>query len=510
MSHKISRREFLKLAAASGLGLSLPRGNWQVEKTTATNHRQNFLIIVLDALSAYHLSTYGYSRETMPNLNRLADQAIVYHQNYSGGNYTTPGTASILTGTLPWTHRAITKLTDTVADEFITKNIFHAFPDYYRMAYSHNTLVTTQLNQFKHDIDAYIPRSKLFIVNNHVLDQIFPADEDIASIAWVRSLNSIKDDYSYSLFFSRFLETYIKGRTGELKDQYPRGLPNINLDDYFVLDQGIDYICQLIKQAPQPFLGYFHFLPPHEPYNPSKEFIGRFQKDGYQILEKSRTVFSRGKSLKQLNKQNTEYDEFILYADQGFARLYQFLEQAGILETTWVILTSDHGELFERGLVGHLTPMLYQPVIRVPLFIFEPKRTSRMDIYQNTSGTDIFPTMLALSGQEIPAWIEGQVLPPFNQSNLEDMRPIYALQAKGTGKKDPIVRATVMLVEDHYKMIYYFGYRELRDTGPFIELYDVQNDPHEMHNLYLEHKTQADEMLERIKAKLADIDKDRR
>ncbi len=279
MSARITRREFLKLAAVTGLGLSIPGDFWQVEKAEASRRTDNFLIIVLEALSAYHLSTHGYSRETTPHLNRLADRAIVYHQHYSGGNYTTPGTASILTGTLPWTHRAITH-NDTVTDEFITKNIFHAFPNYYRMAYSHNTLVNTQLNQFAQDIEAYIPRSKLFIVNNHILDRVFTADEDIVSVAWVRSLNRIQDGYSYSLFFSRLLENFVQKRIRELAADYPRGLPNINLDDYFVLDQGIDYVCQQIKSAPQPFLGYFHFLPPHEPYNPSREFIGKFQGDG--------------------------------------------------------------------------------------------------------------------------------------------------------------------------------------------------------------------------------------
>ncbi len=147
--------------------------------------------------------------------------------------------------------------------------------------------------------------------------------------------------------------------------------------------------------------------------------------------------------------------------------------------------------------------MMHQPVMRVPLIIFEPGRNSRLDVHQNTSGTDILPTLLAICGQEIPAWIEGQVLPPYNPSDLENERSIYALQAKGIGKKDPIIKATVMLVEDHYKMMCYFGYRELSDTGPFIELYDVKNDPQELVNLYPIDKNRADEMLEKIKAKLA-------
>ena len=66
---------------------------------------QNIIIIVFDAFSAYHISLYGYQRETAPNISRLAERAIVYHNHYAGGNYTTPGTASLLTGAQPWPSR---------------------------------------------------------------------------------------------------------------------------------------------------------------------------------------------------------------------------------------------------------------------------------------------------------------------------------------------------------------------------------------------------------------------
>lgn len=506
MADNIKRREFLKLAGAASLGLALPSFNQHNQNTISPGGKANILIVVLDALSAYHLSIYGYVRETMPNLKRLADRAIVYHNHFSGGNYTTPGTASILTGTLPWSHRAIVH-NDTVADEFINKNIFQVFPNYYRMAYSHNTLVTTQLKQFADHINEYTPRNTLFIDNYRLFDRIFSSDGDIASLSWVRALKQMDDGTSYSLFTSQIMDEIIERRTRDLAVDYPRGLPNINIDDYFTFDKGIDFLIQQIDRVPRPFLGYYHFLPPHAPYNPSKEFVGSFDGDGYRVIEKERHVFSRGKSIKQLNKENTEYDEFILYADQAFARLFDTLDQKGILEDTWVVLTSDHGELFERGIIGHMTPMLIQAVIRVPLFIFEPGRDSRLDIYENTSGTDILPTLLSLTGQEIPEWIEGQVLPPFNNTNAQGPRHIFAMQAKGIGKKDPIVKATVMLVLDNYKMMYYFGYRELSNSGPLIELYDVRNDPQEMNNLYPSMKTRGDEMLEIIKTKLEEVDR---
>src|SRR6266508_3062077 len=104
---KISRRDFLKsvsLYVMGLLGLSIQPGLKRLNDVAGDT--PNVIILVFDTLSARHLSLYGYSRLTSPNLTRFADRAIVYHRHYAAGNFTSPGTASLLTGTYPWTHRA--------------------------------------------------------------------------------------------------------------------------------------------------------------------------------------------------------------------------------------------------------------------------------------------------------------------------------------------------------------------------------------------------------------------
>src|SRR5512147_930785 len=126
MGDRISRRDFLRLAGVLPMSLAAPR--W-TRRLSAAAGGQNVMMIVFDALSAYHLSLHGYQRETMPNLSRLADRAIVYHNHYAASSFTTPGTASLLTGTLPWTHRAI-RGGARVAARLASHNIFAAFGDY--------------------------------------------------------------------------------------------------------------------------------------------------------------------------------------------------------------------------------------------------------------------------------------------------------------------------------------------------------------------------------------------
>jgi arylsulfatase A-like enzyme len=72
--------------------------------------------------------------------------------------------------------------------------------------------------------------------------------------------------------------------------------------------------------------------------------------------------------------------------------------------------------MFERGILGHITQVLYQPIMHVPLLIFPPGQKERVDIYENTSAIDLLPTLLEVTGQESSDWAEGAVLPPFSSS----------------------------------------------------------------------------------------------
>src|SRR5512143_1657714 len=181
MSSPFNRRDFLRLAGVLPLSLAAPR---LVRRLSSAAGQQNVMIIVFDALSSYHLSLYGYQRETMPNLSRLAERAIVYHNHYAGSSFTTPGTASLLTGTLPWTHRAI-RGGGRVADRVVSHNIFAAFGDYYRQAYSHNSWVEILLRQFQDSLQQLIPRDRLYLGGSQLSPVgLLSADDDIATVGW--------------------------------------------------------------------------------------------------------------------------------------------------------------------------------------------------------------------------------------------------------------------------------------------------------------------------------------
>ena len=209
-----------------------------------------------------------------------------------------------------------------------------------------------------------------------------------------------------------------------------------------------------------------------------------------------------GKSI-QADREN--YDEFILYIDSEFGRFFDALESSGLLENTWLVVTSDHGELFERGIEGHSTAVLFQPVVHVPLLIFEPGRTSRLDINTPTSAVDLLPTLLHVTEQDPIDWSEGTLLPPFGETNPD--RNVYTLQARSTAKHAPITEATAVLVKGRYKLVYYFGYKRLELVGERIELYDLEADPEELNNLYTPQHEIGAGLLHDLKSKLAEKNK---
>jgi arylsulfatase A-like enzyme len=505
MKNQITRRDFLKLAGLLHVSVAAPEFINSLSQLEQNETQHNIIIVVFDAFSAFNISLYGYQRGTAPNITRWAERAVVYHNHYAGGNFTTPGTASLLTGTFPWTHRALGYY-DTVHTSFESKNIFSAFPDHYRLAYTHNPLANQFLTQFRTHLNEHVPRGKLFQANDNFIYSLFGHDEDTANVSWIRAMKRKEEGYAYSLFLARLLEKQREENIAELQNQFPGGIPHIGTDDYFLLEDAISWLGEKLNNVPQPFLGYFHFMPPHDPYLTNKKFYDHFENDGYiPTFKPDHPFFTKDRMYDYLSRRRTNYDEFILYVDHEFGRLMDGLERAGKLNNTWVVLTSDHGEMFERGIWGHWTPVLYQPVIRVPLMIFEPGQKVRRDIYVNTSAVDLAPTLAHVAGQTPTDWSDGRVMPPFDGS-LDPERSLYVIQSLDGEQHLPLTVATIALIKGQYKLTYFFGYEELGSPGSeHIELYDIKNDPEEFNDLSSSKRGTTAELLNELKQKLAEV-----
>ena len=234
------------------------------------------------------------------------------------------------------------------------------------------------------------------------------------------------------------------------------------------------------------------------------DFYDHFRGDGLKTPDKPEDVFSEQVSDETLLKRRTEYDEFILYVDQEFGRFYDDLERSGLLENSWVVLTSDHGEMFERGISAHSTNALYQPVIRIPLLILEPGREPGVDIQVSTSAVDVLPTSGAgnrpphsrLDRRNGPASVASD--------NADPNRNLYVVRATKNDQAAPLTHASTTMVKGRYKLLYFFGYPD-RGIDELVKLYDIQADPEEMQDLSVSQKDVAAELLGELKSRSKEV-----
>ena len=484
----LSRRDFIKLfGLASFLFLQKRSIVSNSRKEKPANQMPNVLILVFDALSARNMSLYGYPRQTTPNLERFASRANVYHRHYAGGNFTTPGTASLLTGAYPWSHRAF-QMRDQTLKQFTEQNLFKLFEDHYNtFAYTHNLRAYVLLHQFRQHIDQLLKISALTLFDASLAERFVNSDYFIANES---ELLTLKSEYEApaSMFLSLFDQLQRQNLTNkyiqEYKDQYPRGVPDCRPGkaslQCYKLEDAIEWLKSYLSTLTSPFFGYFHVLPPHNPYNPSKEFIGLFN-DKWRPPEKPEHFFTENNNQNKLNRMRRQYDEYIAYADAQFGLLYDFMDKTGILNDTYLIITSDHGEMFERGIIGHVNATLYEPIIHIPLLISSPGQSTRSDIYEPTSAVDLLPTLANITGNQPPSFSDGVLLPGQSGAISNPQRALYVIEAKQNQKLGPIRKATLAIIRGNHKLIYYRGYTGFDEI---YELYDIKNDPEELMDKY--------------------------
>jgi arylsulfatase A-like enzyme len=154
------------------------------------------------------------------------------------------------------------------------------------------------------------------------------------------------------------------------------------------------------------------------------------------------------------------------------------LERAGKLDETVILLSSDHG-FFLGEWRFYDKRFMHEPSIRVPLMVRYPRIVRAGLACEETAlNLDLAPTILDLAGLTVPQRMQGQSLMPF----LKGLQPT-------TWRKDWLYEYYEYPVDnrvkphrgvrtERYKLIHYYQAPEE------FELYDLQDDPGELHNLY--------------------------
>jgi arylsulfatase A-like enzyme len=156
--------------------------------------------------------------------------------------------------------------------------------------------------------------------------------------------------------------------------------------------------------------------------------------------------------------------------DAMVGEIVEALETTGLADSTWVINTSDHGEMnLEHG--QYLKNSLYESSVRVPLIINGPGAQAGRRIEQPVSLVDIFPTLMDMADAPKPDWLEGESLMP-GLLGGPSRHPDWVISEYHSNFQNT---GSFMLRTGRWKYIVYPGYES--------QLFDLEEDPDETHNL---------------------------
>lgn len=197
------------------------------------------------------------------------------------------------------------------------------------------------------------------------------------------------------------------------------------------------------------------------------------------------------KTVEDMREREVRTLQTITGIDRMIGELLTTLEAHDILDETLIIFTSDHGLLHgEHGLGGKA--LLYEPSIRIPLIVFDPKMARNSEHDELVALVDIGPTILDMAGLDIPIEMQGKSLKPLIRRTQVDWRDTLFLENMMTLQNYPRIEA---VRTQHWKYLRYFDRgMDQRYAGMLVasvageapiyeELYNLVEDPHELSNL---------------------------
>jgi len=415
----ITRREILKYGLYGGLSVALS-GSHLLSGCGKLGHgkKPSIILITVDTLRADHLGCYGYSRNTSPNIDAFAKDALLFENCLSHAPDTRMSFASMLSGFLP--------------HETKTTKILRPLPT------GVNTIAEI-LRQQGYETAA--------VISNYVLRK--------------------------GLGFEQGFMTYDDTMNQrELVRPWPERTAGPTTD------RAIELLTQLHKT--QLFM-WIHYQDPHGPYTPPGYFAELFQthEQSPRNIKANTSLSGCGgiPSYQRLGANRdfhyyvSQYDGEIRYQDEHFKRLIEALMRLGLYDDALIIFSSDHGEgMGEHDYFFSHGERLYSGLTHVPLIIKYGKTLTgkRTDFVQHI---DIVPTILNMLD-----------IKPDSRFRGRDLLKQYGTKKEIFAEMDsPLIKDGIKfsIVLDGLKLIYTPLYQQYElfelETDPYEE-YNLIND----------------------------------
>ena len=423
----------------------------------------NVVLVTVDCLRRDHLGSWGYSRDTTPNIDGVVERALVFNNMVSNGNCTPASFPSIMASTYPAVSGSILDMlprgchliSERLKERGYTTIGIHSNPFLSsRFGYGRGYDIYEDLQGKTGYCSKWVPRIKGVL--SRVLQRA-PYFHEVKSI--------IRQIMSYN--------------------------------PYVWANEIVDRSIHHLSSVKGPFFLWAHFMDAHFPYmypeyddkhvytRISKLRLGRVLGDANR-----RGAVTDG----QLQDLMDLYDTNLRYIDFQIGRLLSFFHEKGVEEDTILIITSDHGEEFmEHGNVFHCNK-LYNEFIQVPLVIRHPEIDEKVGVDVMMSHLDVAPSILDFLGaREDPLFGGKSVL---KKMEIGGEGKVFS-EGLSLSFNKPVERLFSCTTRD---MKYIYNYSEKH-----LEAYDLVNDAQERQDISgeaLEHPS-SDALFSHIESRVS-------
>jgi len=394
----------------------------------APEPRENVVLVVVDTLRAGRMSLHGYERRTTPRIAEWAEGGAVFERAQAPSSWTVPSMAMLLTGR-------------------------YRVGGGRALVQNGNTLSATLSGEGYRTIG---------IVANPVLNAFQGFTEGYESYDLLQS----KEDDTDPL--------HIGSWTAEV-----------------VMEKALRWLRE--ERDERPFLLYLHLMDPHFPYEPDDPDAFDWRSSGTpakrERWDERLAAAGRGPisdiELDKVERLEAAYDAEILQVDQGLGALFDYLEESGLMESTLVVLTADHGEgLWQRpsgdGWVntgriesqllsdlyrGH-GEQLYDELLWVPLVLRGPGVPEGHRDDRPVSLIDVCPTIFSLLDLSPPEGLQGA--PLFGEGASGGREELFSICSRGTALTEG----------GRWKL--HLPSERIRARGARPVLFDLESDPLEL------------------------------
>lgn len=396
--------------------------------------RPNIILINVESMDGRKMGCMGNKamKKATPNLDRLAEEGMLFTNAYSNFPVCNPSRASMWSG---------------------------KYPHYYNCWNNHEGL-TDDIPTFRDRLNDA----------GYLTDAIGPLD-------YQYGMHSIRDrvgSWTRSANIHRPLSTTPMPRVIDDNQDLYRA-------DWNRVYRAINWLEE-VKDEDSPFMLYLTTGLVHPAFNVQKKFLEMIDEEKIKIppqIREEHPVLQYQQITKNAAQDTPEelireirkiYFAMIATLDNMLGEFFTAIENMGLKENTYIIFTGDHGEMaMEHGQI--LKRTMYEPSIHVPMIISGPGVQRGEKEESLVSLIDIFPTLMDMARIEHPEGLEGESLMSLMTGNGERKMDWVFSEYHG----DRCNTGTFMIRKGKWKYIHYAGYSPL--------LFDQGEDPWEIDNL---------------------------